>query len=88
MSALDHPAACFPAGFCAFGLRFFLALLDVRLIAPRLDGVERCLALVSGVGAEMLRAFGSWFRPRRHYSVQRRLQQFHVMYIGPAGGER
>jgi hypothetical protein len=36
----------------------------------------------------MLRTFGRWFRPRCHDCIQCRLQQFHIMYVGPAGGER
>ena len=86
MGAFDYPAARFPAGLCAFGL--LLALLDMGLIIARLGGIKRRFALVSGIGAEMLRMFGRWFRARSHHCVQRGLQQFHIMHVGAAGDER
>ena len=51
-------------------------------------GLEGRTALVSGIGAEVLRSFGGRFRPRQHSPVQSGLQQFHVMHVGPAGDER
>ena len=88
MGSLHHPAAGFPAGLCAFGLRFLLALLDMRLIVAGRYGLQGRLALVSGIGAEMLRLFGIGFRPRQHHAIQSGLQQLHIMHVGPAGDER
>jgi len=88
MAAFDDPPARLPVRLYALGLRFFFTLLDMRLIVACLDGFQRCLALVSGIGAEMLRIFGRWFRPRRHHGLQCGLQQLHVMHVCTAGDER
>jgi hypothetical protein len=88
MGSFDHPAACFPAWQVTFGLRFFFALLDMRLIVAGNRCLEGWIALVSSIGAEILRLFGVRFRPRQRRSVQGGLQQFHVMHVGSAGDER
>ena len=88
MGALYHPAASFPTRLVAFRIRFFLTLLDMRLIVAGHHRLEGRIALVSSIGAEVLRSLRVRFRPRQHGSVQGGLQQLHVMHVGPAGDER
>ncbi len=88
MGSFYHPTARFPAGLVAFRIGFLLALLDRRLIVAGNSGLEGRIALVSGIGAEVLRSLGVRLRPRQHGSVQGGLQQLHVMHVGPAGDER
>ena len=88
MGSFHNPAASLPTRLRAFRLRFFLALLDMRLIMTRLDRPLSRLALVPGIGAKMLGFLGIGFRPLHHGRVQRGLQQFHIMHVGPAGDER
>ena len=88
MGSFDHPAARFPTWLVAFGLRFFFTLLDMRLIVAGNRRLEGRIALVSSIGAEILRLLGVRFWPRQHRSVQGGLQQLHIMYVGSAGDER
>ena len=88
MGSFDHPATCFPTWLAAFGLRFFFTLLDMRLIVAGNHRLEGRLALVSSIGAEILRLLGVRFRPRQYRSVQGGLQQLHVMHVGSAGDQR
>ena len=88
MGSFDHPTASFPTGLVAFGVGFLPALLDMRLIVAGNRGLEGWIALVSGIGAEVLRSLGVRFRPRQHCSLQGGLQQLHVMHVGSAGDER
>ena len=88
MGSLHHSAAGFPTGLCAFRLCFFLALLDMRLIIAHRGRLQSALALVSGVGTEIRQLLGIGFRPLHHGRGQGRLQQLHIMHVGPAGDER
>ena len=85
MSSFDHSAAGFPTGLAMFRVRFFLALFDMRLIVAGNRCLEWRIALLSGIGAEILRLLGVRFRPLHHDRVQGRLQQLHIMHVGPAG---
>ncbi len=88
MGSLHRPATSLPTRLLAFRLRFFLALLDMRLIMARLRRLESTVALVSGIGAKILRFLGIRFRPFHLDPVQSGLQHLHVMHVGPAGDER
>ena len=88
MGPFHHPTARFPSGLATFRVGFLLALLDMRLIVAGNRGLEGRSALVSGIGAEVLRSLRFRFRPRQHRPVQGGLQQLHVMHVGPAGDER
>ena len=88
MGSFYHLPACFPAELVTFRVSFLLALLDRRLIVAGHRGLEGRIALVSGIGAEILRSLGVRFWPCPHRSIQGELQQLDIMHVGAAGDER
>ena len=88
VGALHDPASGLVAGFLFLGCVLPFALLDVRPVAPHQGRFACWFALVSSVGAQMLRFPLAGRGAFADDAVQSRGKQLHVMLVGPADDER
>jgi hypothetical protein len=84
--SFDDPAP-WGATFALF-YDLFPALFDVRLILALHNSVLGWLPLVAGISTQVLRLFCRRFGAFDDDLIQRRLEQFDVMYVRAAGDER
>lgn len=84
MRPLDDPSARFVFGIDLLGLNFFTPLAHMRCVITFFHSFLSRLSGIALIRTQVLLLFLFHLRSINYDLIQRRLQQFHVVFLGPA----